>query len=80
MLGRPGSGCTSLLKILSNKLDEFENVDGTLRFNDLSPRQAKAIRDKIVMNTEGMSKFASYQTLSVFHTVAFLLTIWYHHS
>lgn len=74
MLGRPGSGCTSLLKILSNKLDEFENVDGTLRFNDLSPRQAKAIRDKIVMNTEGMPGFALYYPLLCFYTEAWLLT------
>ncbi|KDR82402.1 hypothetical protein GALMADRAFT_56996 [Galerina marginata CBS 339.88] len=37
VLGRPGSGCSTLLKILSNKRDEFNAVHGDILFNSFSP-------------------------------------------
>ncbi|CAN3377385.1 hypothetical protein DIURU_003370 [Diutina rugosa] len=41
VLGRPGSGCTSLLKaIAANDIDSFTKVEGDLRYGDLTQHQA----------------------------------------
>jgi ATP-binding cassette, subfamily G (WHITE), member 2, SNQ2 len=53
VLGRPGSGCTSLLKVLSNHREEFDQVFGNVSFDNMGPEEAKKLRHKIVMNTEG---------------------------
>lgn len=37
VLGRPGAGCTSLLKTLSNNTSAFKSVDGFLTFGGISP-------------------------------------------
>ncbi|KAK6197215.1 hypothetical protein LQW54_010831 [Pestalotiopsis sp. IQ-011] len=52
VLGRPGSGCTSLLKVISNQGEEFEAVSGNVQYGTMGPREAKNFRDQIVMNTE----------------------------
>lgn len=57
VLGRPGSGCTSLLKIISNERDEFLHVSGDVRYGNLGHKGAKQFRNQIVMNTEGMDIF-----------------------
>lgn len=55
VLGRPGSGCTSLLKVISNMRDEFYKVEGDVRYGDLGANQARQFRQTISMNTEGKS-------------------------
>ncbi|KAK5696370.1 hypothetical protein LTS12_028576, partial [Elasticomyces elasticus] len=52
VLGRPGSGCTTLLKMLSNHQRGFQSVEGDVRFGSLTPKQAAQYRGQIVMNTE----------------------------
>ena len=52
VLGRPGSGCTTLLKMLSNHQRGYKSVQGDVRFGSLTPGQAAQYRGQIVMNTE----------------------------
>ncbi|KAG6380438.1 hypothetical protein JVT61DRAFT_8577 [Boletus reticuloceps] len=37
VLGRPGSGCTTFLKVLANRRDEFHAVEGEVCYNSFSP-------------------------------------------
>jgi ATP-binding cassette subfamily G (WHITE) protein 2 (SNQ2) len=69
--GRPGSGCTSLLKIISNYTDEFEAVSGTIHYGDNTPEQARQFRSRIVMNTEDDIHFP---TLKVDQTMDFAVS------
>ncbi|KAH7310719.1 ABC-2 type transporter-domain-containing protein [Stachybotrys elegans] len=68
VLGRPGSGCTSLLKVLSNHRDEFNQVHGQIFYDSMGPEEAKKLRHKIVMNTEDDLHFP---TLKVSETIEF---------
>ena len=52
VLGRPGSGCTTLLKMLSNRRRGYRSIEGDVRFGSLTPKQASQYRGQIVMNTE----------------------------
>ncbi|RAH84934.1 pleiotropic drug resistance protein, ABC superfamily [Aspergillus japonicus CBS 114.51] len=52
VLGRPGSGCTTLLKMLSNRREGYRSVSGDVFFGDMDPQQAAPYRGQIVMNTE----------------------------
>ncbi|KAK8091733.1 ABC-2 type transporter-domain-containing protein [Apiospora hydei] len=56
VLGRPGSGCTSLLKVLSNQRDEFQEVTGQVRYGNIGHEAAKQFRHQIVMNTEDVRR------------------------
>lgn len=42
VLGRPGSGCTTLLKTLANQRKEFYSVEGDVRYDSLSPQEMSA--------------------------------------
>lgn len=66
--GRPGSGCTSLLKILANYQAEFEAVRGMIRYGSATPREAQQFRSQIVMNTE---EDVHFPTLKVKETLDF---------
>ncbi|KAK5113313.1 hypothetical protein LTR85_010930 [Meristemomyces frigidus] len=68
VLGRPGSGCTSLLKIISNHREEFANVSGDVQYGNIGPKQAKQFRHQIVMNTEDDVHFP---TLKVSEAIGF---------
>ena len=39
VLGRPGSGCSTFLKVLANQREEFYAVDGDVYYDSLTPRQ-----------------------------------------
>ncbi|KGO74104.1 CDR ABC transporter [Penicillium italicum] len=41
VLGRPGSGCTSLLRVLSNDRDSFDEVTGETNYGSLDHKAAK---------------------------------------
>lgn len=66
--GRPGSGCTTLLKIISNSHEEFEAVHGKIHFGNNTPKQAQQFRSQVVMNTEDDVHFP---TLKVEQTIDF---------
>lgn len=68
VLGRPGSGTTSLLKILSNTRGEFQGVFGDVFYGSASAREAKQFRHQIVMNTE---EDLHFPTLTVSETMQF---------
>lgn len=52
VLGRPGSGCTTLLKMLANKRKGYAQVDGDVRFGTLDAKEALKYRGYIAINTE----------------------------
>ena len=68
VLGRPGAGCTSLLKILANRRDGYAKVDGDVKFGTLDHKQAAQYRGQIVINTEDEVFFP---TLTVGQTIDF---------
>lgn len=68
VLGRPGSGCTTLLKMLSNRRAGYQKIDGDVRFGDMSHEEAEKYRGQIVMNTEDETFFP---TLTVGETTIF---------
>ncbi|OHE99429.1 multidrug resistance protein CDR1 [Colletotrichum orchidophilum] len=68
VLGRPGSGCTSLLKVISNQRNEFHHVSGDVRYGNLGHKGAQQFRNQVVMNTEDDLHFP---TLEVKQTIDF---------
>ncbi|CAK7227434.1 ATP-binding cassette transporter snq2 [Sporothrix bragantina] len=53
VLGRPGSGCTTLLNMLSNRRNGgYHNISGDVRFGSMTAKEAEAYHGQIVMNTE----------------------------
>ncbi|KAJ5771410.1 uncharacterized protein N7511_003461 [Penicillium nucicola] len=70
VLGRPGSGCTSLLRVLANDRDSFDEVSGTTNYGAMDHKEAKRYRQQIMFNNEDDLHFA---TLSVNRTIKFAL-------
>ncbi|KAI7221258.1 pleiotropic drug resistance protein, ABC superfamily [Hortaea werneckii] len=68
VLGRPGAGCTSLLKMLSNRRLGYAEVTGDVKFGTLDSKEAKQYRGQIVMNTE---EELFFPTLTVGQTMDF---------
>ncbi|CAG8930878.1 unnamed protein product [Penicillium salamii] len=68
VLGRPGSGCTTLLKMLSNRRAGYQEISGEVRFGDMSHEEAEEYRGQIVMNTE---EEIFFPTLTVGETMKF---------
>jgi ATP-binding cassette subfamily G (WHITE) protein 2 (SNQ2) len=52
VLGRPGSGCTTLLKMLANQRKGYEEITGDVRYGSMDHKQAEQYRGQIVMNNE----------------------------
>ncbi|KAJ5502138.1 CDR ABC transporter [Penicillium fimorum] len=52
VLGRPGSGCTTLLKMLSNRREGYHTVNGDVHFGNMTHKEAEDYNGQIVMNTE----------------------------
>lgn len=68
VLGRPGSGCTTLLKNLANRREGYAEVTGDVRWGSLDPKHAGQYRGQIVMNTE---EELFFPTLTVGQTIDF---------
>lgn len=68
VLGRPGAGCTSLLKILSNRRQGYAQVDGEVSYGSMNAEEAEQYRGQIVMNTE---EEIFFPTLTVGQTIDF---------
>jgi ABC-type multidrug transport system ATPase subunit len=68
VLGRPGSGCTSLLNMLSNNRLGYAEVTGDVKFGDMPVQEAKQYRGQIIMNTE---EEIFFPTLTVRDTIDF---------
>ncbi|KAI9904474.1 hypothetical protein N3K66_001003 [Trichothecium roseum] len=71
VLGRPGSGCSTFLKAISNKRDSYAAVEGEVSYGGISAeRQGKMYRGEVVYNDEDDIHFA---TMSVWRTLSFAL-------
>ncbi|KAL8734249.1 MAG: hypothetical protein Q9181_003278 [Wetmoreana brouardii] len=68
VLGRPGSGCTTLLKMLANRRNGYAKVDGDVHFGSMTAKEAQQYRGQIVMNTE---EELFFPTLTVGQTMDF---------
>ncbi|KAF9555317.1 pleiotropic drug resistance ABC transporter [Agrocybe pediades] len=69
VLGRPGSGCSTLLKILSNNREEFHSVEGDVLFDSFLPQDiAKNYRGDVIYCPEDDVHFP---TLTVEQTIQF---------
>lgn len=69
VLGIPGSGCTSLLKTLSNQHAEFHGVGGDLHYDSLTPKEiGKHYRGDVIFCAEDDVHFPS---LTVEQTISF---------
>lgn len=68
VLGRPGSGCTTLLKMLANHREGYAEVTGDVKFGNMDHKEAQKYRGQIVMNTEDELFFP---TLTVGQTIDF---------
>ncbi|PLB55533.1 hypothetical protein P170DRAFT_443293 [Aspergillus steynii IBT 23096] len=68
VLGRPGSGCTTLLNLLANKRAGYQEIEGSVFHGDMASHEAGKYRGQIVMNTEDEIFFP---TLTVGQTMDF---------
>jgi ABC-type multidrug transport system ATPase subunit len=71
VLGRPGSGCSTFLKAVTNKVDGFAGVSGEVSYGGISAEeQAKKYRGEVNYNEEDDQHFPS---LTVAQTLKFSL-------
>jgi len=71
VLGQPGSGCSSFLKVLANQRSGFESVDGEVTYGGTDQKtMAKHYRGEILYNPEDD---LHYPTLTVKNTLEFAL-------
>lgn len=68
VLGRPGSGCTTLLSMLSNHRLGYTEVIGDVMFGNMTAEEAKQYHGQIIMNTE---EEIFFPTLTVGETIDF---------
>jgi ATP-binding cassette subfamily G (WHITE) protein 2 (SNQ2) len=52
VLGRPGSGCTTLLKMLANRRKGYAEINGDVHYGSMNSREGQQYRGQIVMNNE----------------------------
>jgi ABC-type multidrug transport system ATPase subunit len=68
VLGRPGSGCTTLLSLLTNRRAGYASVEGDVYYGSMGAKEAESYRGQIVMNTE---EELFFPTLTVGQTMDF---------
>jgi len=59
VLGRPGSGCTTLLNVLANRRRGYSSIEGEVHYGSIPAADAEEYRGQIVMNTEDELFFPS---------------------
>ena len=71
VLGRPGSGCSTFLKVLANQRFGFESIEGDVTYGGTDAKtMAKHYRGEVLYNPEDDLHYA---TLSVKNTLQFAL-------
>lgn len=71
VLGRPGSGCSTFLKVLGNQRAGYKSIEGEVTYGGLSAEQMqKEYRGEVLYNPEDDLHYA---TLSVQRTLEFAL-------
>ncbi|KAF1845626.1 uncharacterized protein K460DRAFT_282711 [Cucurbitaria berberidis CBS 394.84] len=72
VLGRPGSGCSTFLKAISNNRESYAAVDGDVSYGGIpAGKQKKEFRGEVNYNAEDDSHMAA---LTVWQTLRFALT------
>ncbi|RYN40660.1 Brefeldin A resistance protein [Alternaria arborescens] len=72
VLGRPGSGCSTLLKAISNNRESYAAVEGDVSYGGIpAGKQKKQFRGEVNYNPEDDSHMAD---LNVWQTLKFALT------
>ncbi|KAF3386286.1 Brefeldin A resistance protein [Penicillium rolfsii] len=61
VLGRPGSGCTTLLNVLSNRRAGYRTVTGEVKFGSMTPDEALPYRSQITMDFATSLKVPSHR-------------------
>ncbi|KAI7976856.1 hypothetical protein EIK77_010087 [Talaromyces pinophilus] len=69
VLGRPGSGCSTLLNVLGNRRDGYTKIDGQVKYGSMDHKEASAYRGQIITNSENDIFFP---TLTVAETMDFV--------
>lgn len=71
VLGRPGSGCSTFLKVIANQRDSFVGVEGTVSYGGLSAEeQRRSYRGEVNYNPEDDQHLPN---LTVWQTLQFAL-------
>ncbi|KAJ1979844.1 ATP-binding cassette transporter snq2 [Dimargaris xerosporica] len=71
VLGKPGAGCSTLLRVLGNQRKSYTNITGDISYGGLTPEEMrKHYRGEVVYNQEEDYHFA---TISVRDTISFAL-------
>ncbi|KAJ2445171.1 ATP-binding cassette transporter snq2, partial [Coemansia sp. RSA 2424] len=71
VLGRPGSGCSTLLRVLGNHRKTYTRIDGRVSYGGLAPREvARHYRGEVAYNQEDDMHFP---TLTVRKTLEFAI-------
>lgn len=71
VLGRPGAGCSTFLKVIANQRDGYKSVDGEVAYGGTDAKiMARDYRGEVVYNPE---EDLHYATLSVKRTLQFAL-------
>lgn len=68
VLGRPGSGCTTLLNVLANQRSGYGQVSGEVHYGNIKAEDAKQFAGQIVINRE---EDVFHPTLTVRQTMDF---------
>ncbi|KAI7907656.1 ABC-2 type transporter-domain-containing protein [Cokeromyces recurvatus] len=71
VLGRPGSGCTTLLRVIANMRASYTNIEGTVRYGGIEAQEfSKHFRGEVCYNEE---EDLHYPTLTCKQTLTFAL-------
>ncbi|PIA13810.1 hypothetical protein COEREDRAFT_99317 [Coemansia reversa NRRL 1564] len=71
VLGRPGSGCSTLLRVLGNHRKTYTKIDGYISYGGLSPKEVlRSYRGEVAYNQEDDLHFP---TLTVRKTLEFAI-------
>ncbi|KAI9477693.1 P-loop containing nucleoside triphosphate hydrolase protein [Coemansia mojavensis] len=71
VLGRPGSGCSTLLRVLGNRRKEYKHIDGSVSYGGLTPEEiSKQYRGQVAYCAEDDDH---YPMLTVKQTLEFAI-------
>lgn len=71
VLGKPGSGCSTFLKVIANQRESFADVQGEVHYGGIpAPKQKKYFRGEVTYSSEDDVHFAN---LNVWQTLRFSL-------
>lgn len=59
VLGRPGSGCSTLLNVLANQRNGYASVSGDVHYGNMNATEAKRYRGQIILSSEDEIFFPS---------------------